>query len=88
MQGDIVIARGFRNKPYVRRVVSVAGGKVYISNEQEYNRLLSGEEAIPPVGVPREDVFCFDSTVLDELTRNYDKPSAWGRLKVWSEKGE
>lgn len=83
MIGDIVIARGFGNRPYVRRVITVSSSMVYISNEQEYQRFIAGQDAIPPVGIRYEDVFQYDAEIMTDLEKNFRKPSAWELLKLW-----
>jgi hypothetical protein len=84
MRGDKVIVRSFGDRPLVRRVWSANEHGVYISAEQEFEKLTRGEEALSPVGFPREDVFEFDPEVAATAERaNGPDQFDWGRLNLW-----
>lgn len=83
MRGDKVIVRSFGDRPLVRRVWSADELGVYISAEGEYQKLSRGEEALSPVGFPREDVFTFDSEVAAVAEREDGALMDWGRLVQW-----
>lgn len=86
MRGDIVIVRAFRNEPLVRRVWEVTSQAVFICSEENFQALSAGEPGLWPVGFAREDVFCYDVDILNELTNKYESdPSLWQRLIPWSE---
>ena len=82
MQGDHVIVRCFGGIPRVRRIWEQDEMGVYITDDACYERLLSGDAAIQPIGFPKEDVFQFDSAIaekMDELvvTKEWD----WNKLQ-------
>ncbi len=71
MKGDLVIVRAFRGVPLIRRIYDEDETTVQITN----NTPDTGNEALPIIGFPREDVFRYDP----------DLAAALGGL---SEKGE
>lgn len=83
MRGERVIVRSFGDRPLVRRVWAADEHSVYISAEGEYQKLSRGEEALLPVGFPREDVFRFDPAIAAEVERDEDRMTDWGRLIQW-----
>lgn len=85
MRGDLVIARALGNKPIVRRVWDFNTEKVYICTEEKFGRLMKDPDERYPMGFPRQDVFCYDSALYEQLERN---PSVWQRLTLWREAGE
>lgn len=83
MRGDKVIVRSFGNRPLVRRVWGADEHGVYISAEGEYQKLSRGEEALSPVGFPREDVFSFDPELAAVMELDDGALMDWGRLSRW-----
>jgi hypothetical protein len=84
MRGSTVIVRSFGGYPLVRRVWSANEHGVYISAEQEFQRLRRGADALAPVGFPREDVFELDPDVAAVAARNGTlSDDDWGRLSRW-----
>ena len=75
MRGDLVIVRAYKGVPLVRRVWEEVEHGVYITDDTNLKRLLAGEDAIQPIGFPREDVFKFDPEIAVEID-NLD----WDRL--------
>jgi hypothetical protein len=78
-RGEVVIVRAHQGRALVRRVWSVSRNRVYITNDEQLNRLLAGREALWPLGFPREDVFKYDS----EIAANLDAVN-WSRLTRWT----
>jgi hypothetical protein len=84
MRGEKVIVRAFGDRPLIRRVWSADEYGVYISAEQEFQKLARGEDALLPVGFPREDVFQFDPEVAATVERRGSvDPDDWERLSQW-----
>lgn len=83
MRGDKVIVRSFGDRPLVRRVWAADEEGVYISAEGEYQKLSRGEEALSPVGFPREDVFRFDPEIAATAEHEDAALMDWGRLVQW-----
>src|SRR5438067_11717073 len=69
MQGEPVIVRVFGGKGLKRRVWSVGDSVVYITDNEQYDRLAAGKLAKEPIGFPKEDVFAGTEyqTVDDEF---------------------
>ncbi len=86
MRGDIVIVRAHKNEPLARRVWEVTDQAVFICSEENFQVLSAGEPGLWPVGFKREDVFCYDGDILNELTNKYESdPSLWKRLIQYRE---
>ena len=85
MRGELVVVRAFGGQPLVRRVWAADASTVYICGEQEFQRRLSGDETVWPVGFPREDVFIYDPSLAALLTESLAATSwgGWEQLKPW-----
>jgi hypothetical protein len=81
MRGDSVIVRAFGGRALKRRVWDVGESLVYITTDEEFEKLVEGKPAVEPVGFPREDIFC--------LTENESIGSAteWSQLVPWQSGG-
>jgi len=77
MRGDIVIVRAFGGKALKRRVWDVGDTVVYITNDEQFERLVAGKRAVEPVGFPKEDVF------KDTENESSDDTVDWARLAPW-----
>lgn len=77
MRGDTVIVRAFGGKALLRRVWDVGERVVYVTNDDEFDKLAAGQPAIEPIGFPKEDVF----RVSEEHSR--ERNLEWSRLEVW-----
>lgn len=78
MRGKLVIVRAYGDKPLARRVWDLGPGVVYIHDEEQFQRHLDGDECLPPVGFPIEDVFEYDAAWMSS-NDNRD----WSCLKPW-----
>jgi hypothetical protein len=78
MRGDTVIVRAFGGKALKRRVWDVGDAVVYITNDEQFERLVAGKLAVEPIGFPKEDVF--------RVTENEssDDTIDWARLAPWN----
>ena len=84
MRGKLVILRSFGGRPLVRRVWAADAVGVYICGEHEFQRLTAGEEAPPPVGFPREDVFEFEPALAATIEDAYNPEQwDWDKLTRW-----
>lgn len=78
MRGDTVIVRAFGGKALLRRVWDVGERVVYVTNDEEFDKLAAGRPAIEPIGFPKEDVFRVSGG-------NSPEPNLeWSCLEVWS----
>jgi hypothetical protein len=80
MRGELVIVRDFRSEALIRRVWDSDQKAVYITDDQQFERLLAGQEGLPPVGFPREDVFEYDPSVAEPMSKG---SIDWRRLKPY-----
>jgi hypothetical protein len=78
MRGDTVIVRAYGGKALLRRVWDVGERVVYVTNDEEFDKLAAGRPAIEPIGFPKEDVFRVSET--QSRGPNLD----WSRLEMWS----
>lgn len=78
MRGDVVLVRTFGGKAEKRRVWDVAEAVVFVTNDEQFERLAAGEQAIQPIGFPKEDVF---SCAANE---SYDGSVDWCQLVRWN----
>lgn len=67
MRGDRVIVRAFGGRPFVRRVWEVYEKFVLITDDAQYALLDSKQDAIEPLGCPREDVFKYDPKLAGSI---------------------
>jgi hypothetical protein len=77
MRGDTVIVRAFGGKALRRRVWSTGDGLVYITNNEQFDRLVAGKPAFEPIGFPEEDVF------KDTANESSEDSIDWSRLQPW-----
>lgn len=73
MRGDFVIVRTFGNIPLIRRLWDESDYCVYITNDEQFQLLTNGKEALQPIGFPREDVFQYDPEIassMDQLVKS------------------
>lgn len=77
MRGDVVLVRTFNGKAVKRRVWDVGDSVVYVTNDEQFERLAAGKTAIEPIGFPKEDVF------EDAEHESSDDTTDWGRLTPW-----
>jgi hypothetical protein len=78
MRGTLVLARAYGGAALARRVWEVADGLVYLSSEAEFAKLEAGQEGLPPIGFPAQDVFIYDAAIAEAN----GKPK-WDRLTQW-----
>jgi hypothetical protein len=78
MRGEKVLVRAHGGKALVRRIWSVAHRTVYITNDEQLTLLLAGQEALWPLGFPREDVFNYDPAIAANLNS-----VNWSSLTQW-----
>jgi hypothetical protein len=67
MRGDNVIVRAFGGLPLVRKVWSIGARVIYLTDDEEFQKLEAGKSALPPIGFPKEDVFAFDPAIVSNL---------------------
>jgi hypothetical protein len=77
MRGSIVIARGYGDRPYVRRVWDADGDFVYLTNDEGLALLSAGKATLDPIPFRWEDVFAYAPGV--EAT----SPIKWDNLERW-----
>jgi hypothetical protein len=75
-RGDTVIVRAFGGKALKRRVWDVDDGLVYITNDEEFEKLVAGKPAVEPIGFPTEDIFCLSENESTD-------PTEWSQLVPW-----
>ena len=79
MRGDLVIVRAFGNRPLRRRVWDVSDTVVFITDDEQFERLAVGEQAVSPIGFPKEDVFSCTAS------ESYDDAIDWTSLAPWQD---
>jgi len=72
MIGKRVILRCFQDIPKVARVCEIREDRVFVTSEENYKSLRSGQKAFDPVGFRREDVYPYRKETLDNRE--------WGNL--------
>jgi hypothetical protein len=83
--GDLVILRSYGGMPLVRRVWSWDSVAVYITNDEQFERLIDGKSAIQPVGFPLEDVFAYDEGVAASIDSLFESGRMdWKKLRPWT----
>ena len=92
MRGDTVIVRAFGGKALRRRVWDVSASLVYITSDEEFEKLVAGKSAVEPIGFPREDIFCLSENEFTDGTTEWSQLVPWrsngpGRVDSSAEKG-
>jgi hypothetical protein len=77
MRGDVVLVRAFGGKALKRRVWDVGESVVYVTNDEQFEKLIAGKRAIEPIGFPKEDVF------NDAETESSGDEIDWALLVRW-----
>jgi len=81
MKGNKVIIRTYGGKPLIRRVWEEHEKIILITDDIQFGLLESGEEAIMPIGFPREDVFKYDHELAMLMEHQINKEEwDWGKL--------
>lgn len=84
MRGERVIVRAFGNQPLARIVWEISENTVFITNDEQFKRLMEGaEDALMPIGFPSEDVFEYDSTWIASLKKEGESRPNWNKLRPW-----
>jgi len=78
MRGDVVLVRTFGGKALKRRVWDVGDSVVYVTNDEQFERLSLGKRAVEPIGFPKEDVF--RNTATEPVGEAVD----WSVLIPWN----
>jgi hypothetical protein len=78
LRGEVVLVRTFGGEPVERRVWDVGDSVVYVSNNEEFEKLVAGKPALAPVGFPKEDIFCRPAN------ESLDDRVDWSRLEQWN----
>lgn len=69
MRGDFVIVRAFGGVPLIRRLWDEDDNGIYITNDEQFQLLIDGKEALEPIGFPREDVFKYDPKLASQMNQ-------------------
>jgi hypothetical protein len=77
LRGEIVIVRTFGGKPVECRVWDVGDTLVYVTNDEEFEKLIAGKAALAPIGFPKEDIFCRPASNF------HGKRLHWSQLIPW-----
>lgn len=84
MRGDRVIVKAFGNRPLLRRVWDVSSTKVYVLDEESFQRRQVHEDTSLPMAWRRDVVFCHDEKLFAGLARDYKtNPTLWKQLVVY-----
>lgn len=83
MRGELVIVRDFRAKALIRRVWDADAKAIYITDDQQFERLVAGHEALLPIGFPKEDVFEYAPEIVESIAAG---SVDWNKLKRWKGK--
>jgi hypothetical protein len=74
MKGEMVIVRDWRGRAFIRRIWRTSESVVFITNDVNLQLLINKDPlAIEPIGVPKEDVFKYDSKLAKEIDKSSDK---------------
>lgn len=81
MRGDLVILKSYGNEPLARRVWDENDNTVFVTNDEQLNKLLMREDAIAPIGFKREFVFRYDPLIAETMDILYKKGEFdWNKL--------
>lgn len=84
MSGEKVIVRTCGDIPQVCRLVKAGPGVVFVTNDEQFGLLASGNEHILMVGIPEEDVYSYDPKAEKQMHQMIDsKGFAWDKLHRW-----
>ena len=75
-----MLVRAFGGEPVKLRVWNVKSSVVFITSEDEYEKLAAGQPALDPIAFPRKDIFCVPATL------SAARPFDWSQLVLWSDK--
>ena len=67
MEADFVLVRAFGDVPVVQCLVEIDGATALVSAPSEFAKLKAGGDALPPVGVPVEDLYQWRTEIADEI---------------------
>ena len=77
----LVIAKGFRSRPYVRTVVREVGDTIVVANSDCDSATRAGLS--DGVGFPRDHVFVFDSALSESLIAAWDSGETERLRALW-----
>lgn len=84
MKGDRVIVRCHGGEAQTCRVWETSDQAIAVYPESVYEQVQAGSPAPPPVGVPANDVFEYDSKWDTEAVGPIPGAKDWAALKPWS----
>ncbi len=76
MRGQLIVCKDVSGRALVRRLWDVSNSGVFIHNEEEFYKRMSGEKCLDPVGFPTSDVFEYDDEAKLEIGKtapNWEK---------------
>jgi hypothetical protein len=82
MRGQIVVCKDVIGTPLVRVVWDSSERLIFVHTQDQFDRRMSGEDFLDPVGFPIEDVFNLNETVLAECAVDGNTP--WNELAVYN----
>lgn len=77
MKGQKVVVKTYGGIPYIMRVWDANKSHVYVIEENEYKKRVTGSPSYDPVGFPIRDVFEYSDEL--QITENFD----WSELARW-----
>jgi hypothetical protein len=80
MRGEAVFIRTYDGRLLKRRVWDTGDDVVFIADDEDMEKMLAGEEALPPIGFPKEDVFRYEPDLGESF---FDRPD-WSKLRLFS----
>jgi hypothetical protein len=84
MRGETVVVRTLGGEPNILKVWEVAPDAVFLCSRENFEKLISGQQGLIPIGFPRYDVFEYDSDLANRLMEQWQHdPTLWEQLKVW-----
>jgi hypothetical protein len=67
MKGQLVVVKDVNGVPLVRRLWDCSASGAYILSEEEWEKKMSGQQSLDPVGFPMNDVFRYDENAKAAL---------------------
>ena len=78
MRGQPVVCKDVSGTPIVRVEWESQNGLIFIHDQKQFEKRLSGESHLEPVGFPIEHVYLYDKVALDQAERDGIPP--WSLL--------
>lgn len=73
----------YNGKAVIRRVWNFNERVAFLADDEQFDRLCSGEIKGLPIGFPRPDVYQYDECVAADIVTGSSRTVDWSQMVMW-----